>query len=110
MQQREPDELCVSDAGRKRDDARAHECLTYYALEGDSALLTSAAAPCPDLANGPAQASGPALANGPAPALEHASAALQPTYVPVPSNSKKRSKAVASAAVGKQSLGVAQLQ
>ena len=94
----------MSDAGRKRDDAHAHECLTYYALEGDSALLTSAAAPCPDLANGPAQATGPA------PALDPASTAMQSTYVPGPRSNKKRTKAAASAAVGKRIAGVSQPQ
>jgi len=46
----------------------------------------------------PATANGPALANSPA--LHYAS-----TYVPGPVNSKKRSKAAASAAQGKPGSG-----
>jgi len=60
--------LC--NAGEQGDDAQAHDCLRYHALEGDSALFDQA--PTMPIVD-PATANGPALANSPA-----------ATYVPGP--------------------------
>ncbi|KAL0052197.1 hypothetical protein WJX82_009614 [Trebouxia sp. C0006] len=77
--------------GEQGDDAQAHDCLHYHALEGDSALFDQASTvPVLD----PATANGPALANSPG-------LHLPSTYVPGPVNSRKRSKAAASAGRGK---------
>ena len=88
-------ESCVCDAGEERDNEQAHDCLRHHAAEGDSALFAPAPTvqmPCPATANDPA------LANSPAPRLA-------PTHVPGPVNSRKRSKAAASACRGKLGTG-----
>ena len=87
--------LCWCDAGQPSDDEQAHDCLRYHAVEGDSALLNQAPTkpfPCPAMAHGPALANSPALD-------------LASTYVPGPVNSRKRSKAAASAGRGKPGTG-----
>ena len=88
-------ELCLCNAGEQGDDEQAHDCLRYHALEGDSALFDQASTvPVVD----PATANGPALANSPG-------LHLPSTYVPGPVNSRKRSKAAASAGRGKPGTG-----
>lgn len=83
--------MCLCNAGEQGDDAQAHDCLRYHALEGDSALFDQAPTmPVVDHTT----ANGPALANSPA-----------ATYVPGPVNSRKRSKAAASAGRGKPGTG-----
>jgi len=83
--------LCLCNAGEQGDDAQAHDCLRYHALESDSALFDQAPAVH---APHPATANGPALANSPA-----------ATYVAGPVNSRKRSKAAASAGRAKPGTG-----
>ncbi|DBA87543.1 TPA: hypothetical protein ACH3X1_004571 [Trebouxia sp. C0004] len=81
--------------GSQTDDEQAHDCLRLHAIEGDSALFNPApttAIACPAAANGPAPANSPAMD-------------LASTYVPGPVNSRKRSKAAASAGRGKPGAG-----